>query len=357
MEELRAFVDKSLNFSDDLTLGLRNQARCEVYAKFQLSGLKGTQEWEELWVEAEPRLKLETVQQSTLGKVYMCVRLGLMSWYWASLALPILLSMPLWSLNFHLKRRSRLWRWLGPMDFLQRILLSSMLTVVGVEVEASGEENTVGELSMILYNHGSNCDSPVIVASHVKSLCFWIGKKEILCLPILGVLFWFQGHLFINRRKREESIRAMNHFISGVIKKNKPVCIAPEGARSKNGHLQEFKKGPFHAHKAMRCPIIPTFLAGSFENWPAGQLFFSMSRVSLKFAPKVIVDNEKCSTDDVRIAMTKLFHEMRHTAYSATTCEPVSKTFFLRHLCSYPVIYALWQLQAYSFRLIKSLIF
>eukprot|EP00397_Hematodinium_sp_SG-2012_P019103 GEMP01019615.1.p1 GENE.GEMP01019615.1~~GEMP01019615.1.p1 ORF type:complete len:319 (+),score=30.40 GEMP01019615.1:142-1098(+) len=253
MEELRAFVDKSLNFSDDLTLGLRNQARCEVYAKFQLSGLKGTQEWEELWVEAEPRLKLETVQQSTLGKVYMCVRMGLMSWYWASLALPILFSMPLWSLNFHLKRRSRLWRWLGPMDFLQRILLSSMLTVVGVEVEASGEENTVDEVSMILYNHGSNCDSPVIVTCHVKSLCFWIGKKEILCLPILGVLFWFQGHLFINRRKREESIRAMNHFISGVMKKNKPVCIAPEGARSKNGHLQEFKKGPFHAQFCGWC--------------------------------------------------------------------------------------------------------
>ena len=35
------------------------------------------------------------------------------------------------------------------------------------------------------------------------------------------------------------------------------LVIAPEGTRSKTGHLSEFKKGAFHMWEQMQAPIVP----------------------------------------------------------------------------------------------------
>ena len=53
-----------------------------------------------------------------------------------------------------------------------------------------------------------------------------------------------------------------------MIKKGKYVCYFPEGQRSPDGNLIEFKKGIGILSKEIKPSFIPIHIKGSYEAWP-----------------------------------------------------------------------------------------
>lgn len=47
-----------------------------------------------------------------------------------------------------------------------------------------------------------------------------------------------------------------------------PVCIFPEGARTPDGRIHEFKRGAALILRRSRCPVVPVAIEGGFEAWP-----------------------------------------------------------------------------------------
>lgn len=358
MDELKAFANKKLEFAEESTLASRNQNRIEVFGQFQISKCKGSQEWEECWTEIEPKLTLETIRQTPLQHCYMYVRLCLILGYFASLTVPLFLSIPLYLLSGVLKKKSRIWRRMGIMDFMNRLLVRISHQAVGLEVEYTGSENTLDHISIVLYNHASNSDPPIVQSGNFpRIMLLFVGKHSLIFLPILGLWWWAQGHVYINRNKRKDAISVLNHLAKSVMEQNMPVCFAPEGTRSRNGHLQEFKKGAFHLQKTMKCAIVPAYIAGAYEAWSPKHLFYRMTRVAITYDPAITINNEKETTDDVRERIQKMYHERRHLAYRPTTCGPVSWPFFLKHLAMYPLVYLQFLFQMWLWRKMTSYYF
>jgi long-chain acyl-CoA synthetase len=67
-------------------------------------------------------------------------------------------------------------------------------------------------------------------------------------------------------------IRALQ-LSSYVLRQKRSLCIFPEGGRSPDGELMEFKKGVIILAKEQQVPVIPVRIQGTFDVLPKGAKF------------------------------------------------------------------------------------
>ncbi|MFH1189235.1 MAG: AMP-binding protein [Candidatus Omnitrophota bacterium] len=141
-------------------------------------------------------------------------------------------------------------------------------------LRASGTENIPKKGKCILcVNHASYLDGFVVMASVPARL-----RKDLF---IIGFGAFFD-HFFI--RNTVKYIRAIpidpgTHLIesmqasSYVLRHDKMLCIFPEGERTIDGKVQEFKKGVGILAKELNVPLVPVYIDGSYESWPRTRRF------------------------------------------------------------------------------------
>ncbi|MCY7007983.1 AMP-binding protein [Fusobacterium simiae] len=79
---------------------------------------------------------------------------------------------------------------------------------------------------------------------------------------------------------------------SKVLKMGKKLIIFPEGARTRDGQLQEFKKTFAILAKDLNVPIYPFVLKGAYEAFPYDKKFPKRNNISVQFLEK-IMPNDK----------------------------------------------------------------
>ncbi|MDP3112341.1 MAG: AMP-binding protein [Thermodesulfovibrionales bacterium] len=67
-----------------------------------------------------------------------------------------------------------------------------------------------------------------------------------------------------------------------VLRNNKNLCIFPEGGRSYDGNLMEFKKGIGILALEMNVPVVPALIKGSFEALPKGSYKLRFKKITVK---------------------------------------------------------------------------
>jgi long-chain acyl-CoA synthetase len=122
-------------------------------------------------------------------------------------------------------------------------------------------------------NHESFLDGPLVVSM--------LPKRVLYNMFILGYTEYWQGP--VSRRIAQvcnivavdpnaNLIRAMQLGALGL-KHGRVLLIFPEGTRSIDGHLAEFKKGAAILGYELGIPIVPVGIRGTFEAWPRAGSF------------------------------------------------------------------------------------
>ncbi len=99
----------------------------------------------------------------------------------------------------------------------------------------------------------------------------WVIKQELRKVPGLGWGCEAVGHIFIDRSDREKaiaSLEAARPLLAGGIS----ALFFPEGSRSRDGRMREFKKGGFMMALQMGLPILPITISGSRHVLPGKTL-------------------------------------------------------------------------------------
>ncbi len=126
---------------------------------------------------------------------------------------------------------------------------------------------------VIVLNHNSMVD---IMSIYNLPLVFkWVSKKEVYRIPIVGRLLFAHGDIVINRASTKEAMQLVHNKGMEWLKKGASVSIFPEGTRSKDGEIHNFKAGAFLLAKDAGVPILPIVLDGTnrvvrkgfFMNW------------------------------------------------------------------------------------------
>lgn len=139
----------------------------------------------------------------------------------------------------------------------------------------SAKEFSSGEAFMIMSNHASLYDIPLIFAAFPKASIRMMAKKELFRVPIWGKALARGEFISIDRENKRQAIVDLKHakemMQSGIIP-----WVAPEGTRSKTGELQPFKKGGFMLALQTGATIIPVGIKGSGKILPAKTVKFNV---------------------------------------------------------------------------------
>lgn len=147
--------------------------------------------------------------------------------------------------------------------FWSPVVLPLMQTKLIIE---NGERIDPNENYLIMGNHNSFIDIPVLFKS-MPFYTYFIAKKELRKIPLLGWYIKAYGMIFIDRSdkiKSKESIAKAGELVA----KGKHVIIFPEGTKSKDGKVAPFKKGGFHLAEQAQVPILPVKIEGARKVWP-----------------------------------------------------------------------------------------
>ncbi len=121
---------------------------------------------------------------------------------------------------------------------------------------------------LICPNHQSYIDPFVLISAlpyRVYSNMFFVGFSELFA----GRFMKF-GARFANVVPVDPDVHLLRAMKTGAfgLRKNLILCIFPEGARSYDGKLQEFKKGAAILAKELNVPMVPAGIRGAHKVWP-----------------------------------------------------------------------------------------
>lgn len=89
-----------------------------------------------------------------------------------------------------------------------------------------------------------------------------------------------------------KNLKSTLQSASKVLKNGKKLIIFPEGARTRDGELLEFKKTFAILAKELNVPIYPFVVKGAYESWPVNQKFPKKAKLSVEFLEKVDPSNK-----------------------------------------------------------------
>ena len=136
--------------------------------------------------------------------------------------------------------------------------------------EVKGLENLPKTNFILVSNHQSYLD--IIIDSYlcVPRRFHFIGQIEGFKIPLkwlIAALYFLSGVIPLNRKDEESRAGVVKSAIE-VLEKGDTLIIYPEGARSRNGQIQEGKAGAARIFLKTGVPILPATIKGTFELLP-----------------------------------------------------------------------------------------
>lgn len=158
----------------------------------------------------------------------------------------------------------------------------------GARVEVRGTETVQTEKKgfLILFNHSSLVDIPVLYAYFPRSFRFG-AKIELFRIPFFGKAMELCGVLPIDRRNRNKVMQVYGNAIKRV-EAGEAFALAPEGTRQKMMELGKFKRGPFEFAINAQMDIVPVVLAGAYDTLPKDSLLLGAGRWRHKIIVQIL---------------------------------------------------------------------
>ncbi len=140
---------------------------------------------------------------------------------------------------------------------------------------------------IIAPNHTSYLDGFIIATA------LW--PQIINNVYFLGYSGYFQHPLIAWTVKlfRFVSIDPILHLVESmqacayILKNSKILCMFPEGVRSSDGKIKQFKKGIGILAKELKVPIVPVYIKGTFSAWPRYRLLPKPAKIKIIFGKKI----------------------------------------------------------------------
>lgn len=181
---------------------------------------------------------------------------------------------------------------------LVKIALNAVYVLYG-RMSVSGIENLPEKGPYIIApNHLSYVDAPLVVAAmpwRIVSQTFFLGHTRYFGGRLTSRLARFIHVIPVDMDTRLQSALYLS---AHVLRHGKILCVFPEGTRSRDGRLKEFKKGVGILSKELGVPIVPAAISGTYEMMPPGAAFPRPVRVHISFG-RPISPNGKSYEDIV----------------------------------------------------------
>lgn len=140
------------------------------------------------------------------------------------------------------------------------------------------------ERYVITLNHNSMVD--ILCLYKIPLVFKWVSKREVYRIPVVGRLLLMHGDIVINRASAKEAMQLVHDKGKEWLAKGASISIFPEGTRSKDGEIHNFKAGAFILAKDAGVPILPIVLDGTTTLTKHGLVNFR-NKITIRVLPPI----------------------------------------------------------------------
>ncbi len=172
--------------------------------------------------------------------------------------------------------------------------------------KVEGKENIPKEGGLIIAsNHASYYDPPVVGAAIFPRRAYYMAKSELFKNSIAARIIRRYGAFPVEREKIDRG--ALKESIS-ILKKNRAICVFPEGSRqrgSKNDAQAAFQGAAFLALKT-HSQILPVRLKGTDRIMPPKSILPRPARITVIIGKPFMIKNK----DDIEGFSDKIMEDI-----------------------------------------------
>jgi len=199
------------------------------------------------------------------------------------------------------------------VQFLARGWAKLILFTTGVRVNREGGDSLEPRSPYIFAaNHQSQYDI-FVLQGHLGHDFRWMAKKELYKVPVWGPAMRAAGYIPIDRSHGREALRSLTEAASRIAG-GTSVVIFPEGTRSPDGRLGDFKAGGMQLAIRAGVSVVPVAIRGTCDILPKGKILARPGRVVLKVGEPIAVagyhqKQKQELADRVRAAVASMLGE------------------------------------------------
>lgn len=134
----------------------------------------------------------------------------------------------------------------------------------GVIVDVRGRENVLLDSAQVFVSNHQGYFDIFALMGYLPVQIRWFSKRILFWIPFMGWTMSAARFISIDRADIKASYKALMEAVAKV-KKGKSVIIFPEGTRTPDGEVKEFKKGSLLLAQRSGAPIVPVSINGSFD--------------------------------------------------------------------------------------------
>lgn len=170
-----------------------------------------------------------------------------------------------------------------------------LLFIGGAKVKTIGLEKLEQGVSyVIVSNHVSYMDTPVLLA-HLPVNFRFMAKQELFKVPFIGPHLTKAGHISVPLDDWRAALKVLANVGVVLIEKGQSVLMFPEGGRSGDGELQEFKDGAAYLAIKGAVKILPVCIIGIYDVLPMHSGHMRPAKVTLRIGNPIDVTGMKTS--------------------------------------------------------------
>ena len=179
---------------------------------------------------------------------------------------------------------------------------AASIWIFGVELEFVNPSTFQDRRPRVMIcNHQSAFD--LLWAARIcPSGFFAIGKKEIIFVPVINLVWWAFNLVRVDRGNTRKAIESLRGVADEVVKNSRTLFVSPEGTRSYDGPILPFKKGPFHIAFERNIPIYPVVIFGVSRLLPRDGFLPKPGKMRMYFLPPVETQGKSLLEMDAFIA-------------------------------------------------------
>ena len=182
----------------------------------------------------------------------------------------------------------------------------AILKLLGIHLIIEGSPDP--EAKMIIMNHSSLIDIPVIEAAYPEDLV-WIAKKELFDTPFFGLLLKLPDNIRLDREDRKSLVHLLKE--SKEKSKEKTIAIFPEGTRARGDKLLPFKPGAKIIADKLHLKVQPVLIICARTRFDSKKLELNPGPIKVKYLPSFYPDPKKEWLKELRDRMQKELEEQR----------------------------------------------
>ncbi|HEX9860804.1 MAG TPA: AMP-binding protein, partial [Nitrospirota bacterium] len=171
--------------------------------------------------------------------------------------------------------------------YLLDLALRAFFALCG-RLSVSGTENLPDAGPFIIApNHLSVADAPAVMCRipwKVTSQTFFLGTTDYFGGPLTSRIARLIHVIPTDMDTRASSAMQLSAY---VLRQGKVLCVFPEGIRSRDGRIREFKKGVGIIAKELNIPLVPVGIRGTYEMLPKGRKWPRPAKISIAFGKPV----------------------------------------------------------------------